>query len=91
MFDTGYVLVLLAAVLGSSAMVGIVGWTWGRLKRLEERRPPGTEELRRLSDEVDAMREELVAARKQLREIADRTEFTERLLTKGPETGDSAG
>lgn len=78
-FDLVQLLVLLAAVTGSSVMVGVGVSLFQRIRRLEA----GARDVDRLVDEVDALREQLTAAREEVAEIGERVDFTERLLSSG--------
>jgi outer membrane murein-binding lipoprotein Lpp len=80
MIGAGEVLVLLAAVAGSGSMVGLLAWIHGRLGRLDRENSLLRSQSERLAIEVDALREELVADRERIARLAERAEFTERLL-----------
>ena len=75
----GEVLILLAAVIGSSVMVAVGGWFVVRLRRLEAAAARNAE----LAVQVDALREQVAAASDELAELAERVDFAERLLTSG--------
>ncbi len=67
-------LILLAAVIGSSSMVGLGMWWFQRLRRLEEK----TKDLGTLLEHVAILRD-------QVGELYERVDFTERMLTREPE------
>jgi len=85
-FGTAEILILLAAVAGTSAMVGIGSWIFQRIRRLEESVPASRQQVDRLSGEIDQLREELAEARGRLGLLAERADFTERLIGEGRKT-----
>lgn len=78
-FDLVQLLVLLAAVTGSSVMVGIGMSMLQRIRRLET----GMRDMDRLAEELDALRDQVAGAREDVAEIGERMDFTERLLSSG--------
>jgi outer membrane murein-binding lipoprotein Lpp len=85
-FGTAEILILLAAVAGTGTMVGVGGWIFQRIKRLEEAVPASRQQIERLTGEVDQLRDELADARSHAKRLAERADFTERLLTEGRAT-----
>jgi hypothetical protein len=83
--DMGLVelLVLLAAVGGSSWMVGTVGWLWYRTKRLEDRIEAGGGDTPHLAKELDDLRAELAVSNEDVHYLRERLDFLERVLTSG--------
>lgn len=78
-FDLVQLLVLLAAVTGSSVMVGVGMSLFQRIRRLEA----GQRDMERLAEDMEALREQVAAAREEVGEIGERMDFTERLLSSG--------
>lgn len=81
MLSTSVVLILLAAVMGSGAMVAVLGWMAIRLRSLEAGK--GGADLERLLAQVEALREELEASSHEIDELTERLDFTESLLRGG--------
>ena len=71
-----YVLVLLAAVVGSGSMVGVGMWLYYRVKRLEGE----NRDLLTLDTQVGEVHEQLDQLQGQLAELNERMDFTERIL-----------
>jgi predicted nucleic acid-binding Zn-ribbon protein len=76
-------LVLLAAVAGSSGIVGSGAWLWYRTKRLEERMEGRGSDAPHLAMELDDLRNELAASNEDVRYLRERLDFLERLLSSG--------
>jgi hypothetical protein len=76
-------LVLLAAVGGSSWMVGTLGWLWYRTKRLEDRIAARGSDTPQLAQELDHLRAELAASNEDVHYLRERLDFLERVLTSG--------
>lgn len=72
-------MILITAVIGSSAMVAIGMSMFQRIRRLEA----GLGEMDRLAQDVDALRDQVAAARDEVGELGERMDFTERLLSSG--------
>lgn len=80
--------IVFAAVIGSSAMIGIIAYFLHRLRRIEA--GSGDEAAsHQLAQQVAAMREELLAVQVNMSALSERFDFTERLLMKGDEPGTS--
>ncbi len=79
MFSVPELLILFAAVGGSGMMVGILGWGFMRIRKLETTMAAHS----LLAERVDELRHELAAARDEVTELVERVEFAERLLTRG--------
>lgn len=77
-----YVLVLLAAVVGSGSMVGVGIWLYYRVKRLEGE----NRDLRTVDSRVEEIREQLDQVQGQLGELYERVDFTERMLARDRDT-----
>ena len=72
-------LIIFAAVLGSMTMVGILAYFLHRIRRLES---ADTREvaIEGMIDEMEAMRTEMLTAQNEMLALAERLDFTERLL-----------
>lgn len=88
MLTFSFVLVLLAAVSGSAMMVGILGYFFYKIKKLEA----GGEDLSRVLENIEDLRERLEATDNDVDSLTERLEFNERLLAgrsgveeKGPD------
>jgi hypothetical protein len=73
-------LVLLAAVGGSTWIAGTVAWLWYRTKRLEDRIGSRERETPHLVRELDDLRLELAASNEDVHFLRERLDFLERLL-----------
>jgi hypothetical protein len=83
-------LIIFAAVIGSAAMVGIFAYFLHRIRQIETGLT-GEAGSRQLFDQLDGMREELLAVREEVSAMSERLDFTEKLLMRGddaPDTGD---
>lgn len=78
-------LVLLAAVGGSSWMVGMLGWLWYRTKRIEDAALGGRDGPKALLTEVEELKDAVSAGDRELERMTERLDFLERLLTSGEE------
>jgi len=74
---TIFLFVLIAAVVGSAGMVGVLAWIHQRLRRLESGTAPDSDRL--LAENAD-LRDQLEAMRSDLNALDERVDFTERLL-----------
>ena len=81
MFTVTGLIVLIAAVLGSGTMVAVLAWLAFRVRRLEA--GEGVADRARLLDEIEDLREEVEAARRQTRALEEQVDFMERLLASG--------
>jgi outer membrane murein-binding lipoprotein Lpp len=79
-------LVIFAAVIGSTAMMGLVGYFLHRIRQVEAR-ISSEESPQQLVAHVDAMRGELLAVQEEMSALSERLDFTERLLTGGDDAG----
>jgi hypothetical protein len=68
MLSLPILLLLLVAIGGSGAMVGILGWLFHRLSRLESHA------------DFEGLREQLGSVQRELSALTERVEFTENLL-----------
>jgi hypothetical protein len=76
-------LVLLAAVGGSSLVVGTVAWLWYRTKRLEDRILRQGERAPDLATEIRDLKRQLQASDEDVSQLRERLDFLERLLHEG--------
>lgn len=76
-------LVLLAAVSGSTWVAGTVVWLWYRTKRLEDRIEGRASDAPHLAKELDGLRVELEASNEDVHYLRERLDFLERLLSSG--------
>jgi hypothetical protein len=79
-------LVVLAAVIGSTAMVGVLAYLLHRIRQIES---GATDKAgsRGLSDRVEGMQEEFLALQKEMSALQERLDFTEKLLMSGDDAG----
>ena len=82
MFSIAGLFVMFAGIVGSGAMVGLVGWLFFRIKQLEAG-AGASEELGQLLEQLDDLREGLDLTRQDVSELTERLDFTERLLASG--------
>ena len=80
-------LIVFAAVIGSAAMVGIIAYFLHRLRQIETRTTG--EAGSQLSDQVDGMRDELLAVQEEMSALSERLDFTEKLLMRGNDSADT--
>lgn len=79
-----WLLVVLAAVVGSASVFGAWGWLWYRVKQLEQH-AAGRGEGRQLQTQLAVLEEEVAATQEQARLLAERVDFLEKLLeTRDP-------
>jgi hypothetical protein len=74
-----FLIVLIAAVIGSAGMVGVFAWLHQRISRLED---PSPVERKRLLSENTSLHEQVETMRSEMRELAERVDFTEKLLER---------
>jgi len=74
-----FLFLILIAVVGSSAMVAILGWMWNRMRQLEGGQENRTE-LANVSQQLDALRDHLLSVENEMTRLNDRVDFTEKLL-----------
>lgn len=73
-------LLLLAAVGGSTWIVGTVAWLWYRTKRLEERIEGRGSDAPHLAKKVDDLRTMLAGSNEEVHYVRERLDFLEQLL-----------
>jgi hypothetical protein len=76
-------LVLLAAVGGSTWIVGTVAWLWYRTKRLEDRILGQAGSAPHLGSELHDLAIQLQASKEEVYQLRERVDFLERLLSEG--------
>lgn len=77
MFTTAQLLILIAAITGSGAMVAVVAWLVGRIRRLEG---GGSTAAGALEERLDRVHEELEALSRAVARLEDHASFTAQLL-----------
>lgn len=78
-------LIVFAAVIGSTAMIGIIAYLLHRIRQIESGSAGGDSGL--LAQRMDAMSEELLALQDELKALSERADFTEKLLSSGEDEG----
>jgi hypothetical protein len=79
--------IIFAAVIGSTAMMGTIAYLLHRIRRIEGGALGGTGSPM-LLDQVNELREDVFAVQEGLSSMAERLDFTEKLLMSGDdETG----
>jgi hypothetical protein len=77
-------LIIFAAVIGSTAMMGIMAYFLNRIRQLEGRvsgdLPTGSS-----SDQLNRIQEDLFLAQEEMSRLTERMDFTEKLLMSGDE------
>jgi hypothetical protein len=76
-------LVLLAAVGGSTWIVGTVAWLWYRTKLLEDRILRQAGSAPQLASELHDLKTQLQASNEDVDHLRERLDFLERLLNEG--------
>ena len=77
-------LIIFAAVIGSVAMAGTLAYLLHRIRQIEAG-STGQAGSHQLVDQVDLMREELLAVQTEMSALTERLDFTEKLLMRGDE------
>jgi outer membrane murein-binding lipoprotein Lpp len=72
-------ILMLLAVVGGGTMVAILGWIMSRMKQLESR-PGDRSELGIISQQMDALRDQLFVVEDEMAKLNERVDFTEKLL-----------
>jgi hypothetical protein len=87
MLTVSVIMIIIAATIGSGALVATFSWLLYRLRRLELE---GSDSRRvaALNQEVATLRDELDIAQGSIDRLAERLDFTERLLTRGSTSED---
>ncbi|MCH7563514.1 MAG: hypothetical protein IH968_06795 [Gemmatimonadetes bacterium] len=75
-------LIVFAAVIGSTAMIGVFAYFFHRIRQIEAR-TTGEAGSYQLADQVDAMQEELLTVQEEVSRLSERLDFTEKLLMSG--------
>lgn len=79
---------IFATVIGSAAMVGIVGYLLHRLRKIEDNSVGGGGSPQ-LLDRVNELGDDLFAMQEQISAMTERLDFTEKLLMGGDDESDS--
>jgi hypothetical protein len=74
--------IIFAAVIGSTAMGGVLVYLLSRIRRIESG-PPSAPPSRALAEDLARLESELEAMRDDVSALSERLDFTERLLMKG--------
>lgn len=72
-------LLVLIAVVGSGSMVAILGSMWNRIRQIEGGREDRWE-LGKISQQLDAVRDQLFSVEDAMARLNERVDFTEKLL-----------
>jgi len=83
-------LIVFAAVIGSTAMMGIFAYFLHRIRQIEAK-TTGEAASHQLVDQMDAMQEELLAVQEEVSRLSERHDFTEQLLMSGDDAVASDG
>ncbi len=81
-------LIIFAAVIGSTALISILAYLLHRIRQIEAR-TAGQAGSHQLADQVHVMREELLTFQEEMSALSERLDFTERLLMRGDEAAGS--
>lgn len=76
---TAFLIVLIAAVIGSAGFVAVFAWFHQRISRLEDGSPG---DVRRLLAENASLHEQVEAMRSRLGALDERVDFTEKLIER---------
>ena len=82
--------IVFAAVIGSTAMMGILAYFLHRIRQIEAR-TSGEEGTHQLAGQVNEMREELLTVQEEMFALSERLDFTEKLLMSGDDAAGSDG
>ena len=82
--------IIFAAVIGSTAMMGILGYLLHRIRQIEAR-ASGDAGIHQLVGQVNGMREELLTVQDEVSALSERLDFTEKLLMSGDDAAASDG
>ncbi len=83
-------LIVFAAVVGSTAMIGIFAYFLHRIRQIEAN-TTGEADSHQLVDQVNGMREELLTVQEEMSALSERLDFTEKLLMSGDDAAASDG
>ena len=88
MMSLAALLILFAALIGTTAMVGVFAFLFHRLRRIEDGSEAGPY---RLAEQVQRLEEELLSVQTEMSSLSERLEFTEKLLMSGDDDAASNG
>lgn len=77
-------LIIFAAVIGSTAMMGVLGYFLHRIRQIEA--GSAGEAGSNLVDRMDGMQDELLKVQEEMSALSERLDFTEKLLMRGDDT-----
>ena len=80
--------IVFAAVIGSTAMMGILAYLLHRIRQIEAG-TTGDEGIHQLVGQVNGMREELLTVQDEVSALSERLDFTEKLLMSGDDAAAS--
>ncbi len=78
-----FLMFMLVALGGSAILMAAFGWTFLRIRRLENH-GPGQGDPHHLLERMDALKDELAGMQDEFTRITERVDFTERLLERPP-------
>ncbi len=82
MMSLAALFILLAALIGTTAMVGVFAFLFHRVRRIEDGSEAGPY---RLAEQVQRLEEELLSVQTEMSALSERLDFTEKLLMSGDE------
>jgi hypothetical protein len=88
MMSLAALFILLAALIGTTAMVGVFAFLFHRVRRIEDGREAGPY---RLAEQVQRLEEELLSVQTEMSALSERLDFTEKLLMSGDDEAASDG
>jgi hypothetical protein len=77
MFPETVIFLLLAAVIGSSSLTGLLVWLYARTRRLEGQDPGGQQGV---ASQLETLHEELEAVHRAVVRVEEHANFTQQLL-----------
>lgn len=80
MLPLPHLLVLFAALAGTTFVLGGAGWLWYRVAQIEKRIEGGSAAGPEPALDVEELREELAETREETRRLAGRMDFVEKLI-----------
>lgn len=83
MLPLPHLLIIFAAVAGTTFVLGGAGWLWYRIEQLEKKVEGGSAARPELSGDPDELREELAETQEETRRLAERMDFVEKLIEGG--------
>lgn len=84
MFSLVALLIIFAAVIGSTAMMGVFFYFFNRIRQLEGK-VSGDLPTSSMSEQLGRVQEDLYLAQEEISRLTERMDFTEKLLMSGDE------